>query len=323
MIRTVGVWLAAAEVVLRMAVIAPDGTAWARELKAFALDVEQATAGKVRIKWYMGGIAGDEVSVLERIKRGQLDGTAGSITCSNLAPSLRVTRVVGLFQRYDESHFVLNRMFPTVEQEMRKNGFVALGIAFIGSDVIFSRRPINSMAEWRAQRMWIWNLDDVWKDELPRLKLKTVPMPVEEAGAAFDRGEIDGFMGIPTATLAYQWSTRARYVTRLRLAFLPGCLIVSTAAFDALPLEAQNGLRAAGAKLGARFDEVNRAQEEQLLGGLLEKQGSHAITPGQGFHAEFFDETRRLREQLNNQVVPGALIDRVKVWLADFRAEHP
>src|SRR3954451_3899123 len=81
---------------LRLAALAPEGTAWAREMKAFARDLEQATHGEVTAKWYFGGIAGDELTVLERIHKGQLDGTAGALFCEQLAPSFRVTRVVGL-----------------------------------------------------------------------------------------------------------------------------------------------------------------------------------------------------------------------------------
>src|SRR5512146_1049314 len=59
----------AAPIQLRMAAIAPDGTEWARELKAFSAAVQAATADRVRIKWYLGGIAGDENGSIDRIRR--------------------------------------------------------------------------------------------------------------------------------------------------------------------------------------------------------------------------------------------------------------
>jgi TRAP-type C4-dicarboxylate transport system substrate-binding protein len=317
---------ASADVVLRMGVIAPEGTAWARELNAFARDVEMATHGEVRIKWYLGGIAGDELAMIARARRGQLDGMAVSITCSRLAPSLRVTRLIGLFQRHDEEHFILNKLYPILEEELRKNGFANLGIAVIGSEIILSRQPVRTMADFRKQRFWIWNLDDVWLDELPRLKLATVPMAVDQAAAAFDQGKVDGFLAIPTAALAFQWSVRAHDYTAMHLGFLPACLLMTNQSFDALPIETQNQIRAAGAKLGKRFDEINRAQEQQLVGGLFEHQGSHQVpldTPtGAQFRAEFFEEARRIRDQTPESVVPHEFIQRVTAWLADFRAEH-
>src|SRR5438067_1162118 len=79
--------------VVRIATVAPEGTSWARELRAWARDTETATDGKVHIKIYFGGIAGAEDVVLDRIRREQLDGAIGSELCTRLAPSLKVARV--------------------------------------------------------------------------------------------------------------------------------------------------------------------------------------------------------------------------------------
>src|SRR5205085_6254673 len=66
------------KMVWRMATAAPDSTNWARELRAFARDVEAGTEGQVAIKWYFGGIAGDEGEVMQRIGKAQLDGMAAA-----------------------------------------------------------------------------------------------------------------------------------------------------------------------------------------------------------------------------------------------------
>src|SRR5262249_9030069 len=47
--------------VLRMSTAAPDGTGWARELKAMGDSVQAATHGALRFKWYFGGVTGDEL----------------------------------------------------------------------------------------------------------------------------------------------------------------------------------------------------------------------------------------------------------------------
>ena len=47
-------------VTLRFASLVPEGTAWARELRAFARDVENLSHGNLRVKWYFGGITGAE-----------------------------------------------------------------------------------------------------------------------------------------------------------------------------------------------------------------------------------------------------------------------
>src|SRR3970282_1171771 len=62
-------------VVLRIATAAPERSGWAREITAFSREVERETQGRVKLKWYWGSVAGDELEVMSRIQRGQLDGT--------------------------------------------------------------------------------------------------------------------------------------------------------------------------------------------------------------------------------------------------------
>jgi TRAP-type transport system periplasmic protein len=45
---------------LKLAAISPDGTLWSRELRTTAQEIEAKTDGAVRIKLYLGAVAGDE-----------------------------------------------------------------------------------------------------------------------------------------------------------------------------------------------------------------------------------------------------------------------
>ena len=114
------------------------------------------------MKWYLGGMAGDELTALDRVKRGQLDGEAGAIFCQRLAPTLRVARAPGLFESREEFIYLMGRLKPTLDEEFRKSGFTNLGEAVFGIDVLFSRQPIRTMDELVASRLWAWNLDPVW-----------------------------------------------------------------------------------------------------------------------------------------------------------------
>jgi TRAP-type C4-dicarboxylate transport system substrate-binding protein len=310
-------------VVLRFATLVPDGTAWARELKAAARDVEIGTHGQVRWKWYFGGIAGDESAVPERIRRGQLEGQAAGVSCVDMAPSLRVLRVLGMFRRRDEAHAIIMRLRPTLEAEFHKAGYELLAVQWFGSDIAVTREPVRSLAELRKLRLWYWDIDPVWSKQLAQIGLKTVPLGVNEAGPAFDQGRIDGFLALPTAALAFQWSSRARYYSDLSFASMASCTVMSRQAFDALPLEAQQVIRTATTKASIRFEDICATQEDQLLGGLFEKQGTHRVAASVPFREEFLDQAKVARDALPDSVVPRALITRVLGWLSDFRAERP
>ena len=306
---------------LRMATVAPEGTTWAREIHAFARDVESATGGEVRIKMYFGGIAGGETEMEEQIRRGHLDGMiSGGMSCSRIAPSLRVLRVIGLVRDRREAIYLINRLLPTVSREAQQNGFVTLGVALVGMDLLFSRQPVRSLAELRRGAYWIWDLDDMVQKQLRELGVHLVPAPLPEAAGLYEGGRADGFLTVPGAALAFQWSTQARYAAPLGYTALPGCAVVTVRAFDELPFAAQQAIRGAGAKLQARFDEVTDAQDAALLGELFARQGL-AFTPvTERFRAEFFDAAAAAARRLGAALVPPALLDEANRLLGERRA---
>jgi len=309
-------------IAIRMASMAPDGTAWARELKAYARDSQALSNNEIRIKLYLGGIAGDESVVPDRMKKGQLDGEMAAVTCERMAPSLRVLRVPGLIRRRDEANYVIDRLRPQVEAEFRKRGYVLTGLTWFGSDIIFTKAPVRSMDDLRKLRLWIWNLDVVWQSGMRHLGLNVVPLPVDAAGAAYDEGRIDGLLALPSAALVYQWSARSRYFVDLPVAAMAGCNFIATSVFESLSTSSQTALRQAAAKLNVRMSEANGALEDSLIGGLFEKQGVRRMSPSEQFRVIFFDVAREAREQLPGDVVPSALITQVMGWLSDYRATH-
>jgi TRAP-type C4-dicarboxylate transport system substrate-binding protein len=305
---------------LRMAAIAPEGTSWARELHAFARDVEAATAGEVRIKWYLGGVAGDEHTALGRARAGQLDGLAGPSFCEELAPSLRVMRTVGLFQNRDEAVDVLGRLGPQLDEEFRKAGFVNLMYAVFGSDIIFSRRPVRSMAEFRALRWWMWDQSTMFIATLPKLGARVEVTPIEQLAAAYRDGVVDGFIMPPAVALGYQVSPLAGWFSDLDTAMLPGCMVLTNAAMDPLPIEQQRAIRTAAAKFRIRFNHVSAELDHALLSGLFEKQGLRRSPVSTQFRYEFLEAAKAAREQLDQQLLPRNLLARVLALLADYRA---
>jgi TRAP-type C4-dicarboxylate transport system substrate-binding protein len=309
-------------VTLRLATIAPMGTAWAHELEAFAREVATGTNDALRLKVYYAGIAGDELTTLDRIKRDQLDGSVGSAMCTHISRAMGITRIVGLFQSREESSYVVTRLKPTIDAEFLRAGFINLGEATLGPEVLLTREPVRDMRDLRRLKLWIWNLDDALHAQASTLGLQVVPGAVDAAARMYDDKRTDGFIAIPTGALAWQWSAQARYLEDLRVTYRAGCLFFASRAVDALPIESQRVLLAAAAKLRARMDDLGRKQDEALLGGLLAKQGLQTVPVSDRFRAEFFDVAREARLRAPGAVVPDALLQTVLSWLADYRAEH-
>lgn len=313
---------AATPIVLRMAAIAPEGTSWSRELKAFAREVETETDGAVRIKWYLGAIAGDELEMLEHIKARKLDGAALAAATTEVAPSLRVLRVVGLLRTWDEAHAILHRMRPTAEAEAVGIGLKVLGVAIVGSDVLFTRAPVRDLSDAKAMRYWIWSVDRVARMQLEAMGWKMVPLDLAQAFGAFETGAIDAFFALPTAALAYQWFVHTPAYVDLQSSFLPGSLVIRREVLDGIPFEAQKVLHAAGAKLGARFEDTSRTSQKQLMGEVFRKRGSVPSTVSSSFHPELIRSARKAQAQIPAQLLPAETIARVEQWLRELRNER-
>ena len=309
-------------VTLRMAAIAPDGTEWARALKAYAQEIETESHGELRMKWYLGGMAGDELTALDRVRRGQLDGEAGAIFCQRLAPTLRAARVPGLFESREEFLYAVNRLRPVIDEEFRKAGFTNLGEALFGIDVLFTRQPIRTMDDLLATRLWAWNLDPVWQAVAGQMGMKTIVTTIDEHSDAWRRKAYDAFFCVPSAALAYQWSTEVPYVSDLGATALPACLVVSNTAIDPLPLPLKQVLVGASAKFMHRFSEVSEHLDRALMDGLLEKQGVVQVPVSPDFRARFNVAAQAAVRKLGTALMAPGVLDEFQRVVAEYRAGH-
>jgi TRAP-type C4-dicarboxylate transport system substrate-binding protein len=309
-------------VTLRLASVAPDGTAWAREFRAFGREVAAATHDQVKIKWYMGGIAGDELLQHERVQRDQLDGMiSGGMLCQRLAPSMRGLAVAGQLHSREEATYILSKLKPTIDEEMLRSGYVHVADSALGFSVVFSRTPVRSMADLKSLRPWIWSLDDVLIQQLGAMGLHPVVLPVDQAGRAYDEGKVDGFVAVPSAAMAFQWSAQVRYISDLRVGFLTGCMMVARRAWDAIGHDDRQVLLAASAKLAQRVDAVSRDMDDTLLKTLFTRQGVTMVPASPALQIEF-NEGLRTGQKALGKVVPPGMTERISGWLAEYRGHR-
>ena len=310
-------------IILRFATAAPDGTAWARLFRAMGRDIESDSKGALTAKWYFGGIAGSELETLERLKKNQLDGVmSGGPLCMKLSPSMQALRLIGLYQSRAEAAYVLGRLRPTVDREITEAGFHNVGVAMLGPDVLFTRTPVTSVAELRKTRLWVWDSDPAMLAQFAAIGVPTAGMGVERAASAYEEKRIDGFLSVPTAALAFQWSAATKSLVELRLGYLPGCMVMSERVWDTLDVDERAAVNAGLAKFDARLEDLGRHQDAELLGGLFERQGLKRVTISPAFATEFMALAKSARDALRDKLLSGALIDRISGWLNDYRAEH-
>ena len=229
------------------------------------------------MRWYLGGIAGDDVEAGKRIARDQLDGVgAGAWQCQRWAPSMKVTRLPGLFRNPRSRSTSPPACAPCSRRSSKKPGFVYLGDARSGASTVFLRRR-SSFDELKHTRLWDARHDPPKSAAARRHRPDGGAAARSAVRGSLRYKRVDGFLAPPTGALAFQWSTQARYVLEVPTDYILGCLVVSTRAFDRLPFAHQQAVRAAAAKFAVRFDEVAARMDRELLGGLFARQGLKTV----------------------------------------------
>jgi TRAP-type C4-dicarboxylate transport system substrate-binding protein len=158
--------------------------------------------------------------------------------------------------------------------------------------------------------------------QLPMIGAHVVPLPVEQAGRAYDERRVDGFIVVPTAAVYYRFGVKARYFTDLRSMFLPGCLVVSRRAIDGLDGKEQQALRSAAERLGARFAALGREQDEEVLTRVLPEQGLREVPMSPAFRREYTEAARAACAWLGPRLVPLTLVSHVMNILRKLRGER-
>jgi hypothetical protein len=79
-------------------------------------------------------------------------------------------------------------------------------------------------------------------------------------------------------------------------------------------------MRAAAAKFIVRFDDAGTHADDELMGGLFERQGITPLRVDDQMLADFTAAARAAWDRLDERTVPKALIRQVQAMLTVYRA---
>ncbi len=140
---------------LKIATVVPEGSAWVKEMRQVGKEIEQKTQGRVRFKFYPGGVMGNDKTVLRKIRAGQLQG--GAFTSGALAqiyPDIDLFGLPLVFRSYAEVDYVRARMDEALIAGLERAGFVALAITDGGFAYLMSQRPMRQVSDLSGAKVW-------------------------------------------------------------------------------------------------------------------------------------------------------------------------
>jgi TRAP-type C4-dicarboxylate transport system substrate-binding protein len=264
---------------LKIATLAPAGTAWMKEMKAGANLIAERTEGRVKLKFYPGGVMGNDQSVHRKIKIGQLHG--GAFTPGGLAQVDSSIQSLGLpmmFKSFDEIDYVRARMDPVLKQQMEASGFELLGISEGGFVRILSKKPMQNLESIRNSKVWVPAGDRIGQMAMSALGITPISLPISDVFTGLQTGLIETVTVNPAAAIAFQWHTSTSFMTEVPISYLIGVMAIQKKAFDKLFPDDQQVVREEIGKVFKRLDRINRS-DNQAAKAALKNQGITFVVP--------------------------------------------
>ncbi len=268
----------AAAATLKIATVVPEGSAWMREMRGADAAIREQTAGRVKLKFYPGGVMGNDQTVLRKMRAGQLHGgafTSGSLTA--LYQNADLYSVPLMFRSFDEVDYVRRKMDPSIREGLARAGMEVLAISDGGFAHLLSQKPVRNTADLKGTKVWVLENDVLSRTALELAGVSPVPLSIADVYTGLQTGLIDTVVAPPMAAIAFQWHTKVRYLTDVPLVYLSGVLAVDRKAFERLAADDRGIVREVLAEASARLDQEGRMGHEQAKRALAE-HGIESVT---------------------------------------------
>jgi TRAP-type transport system periplasmic protein len=298
-------------VTLRIATLAPRGSAWMRVFDAWNNSLRQRTQNRLQLRFYPGGTQGDERETLRKVRAGELDGAAvaqGGL--SQIVRPVLVLQAPGVIESYAQLDRARTAMESEWSAQFEQNGVRFLGWGDVGQGRIFSTRAIRRPRDLRQARPWLWSEDTMFSEFLEVVGANGVRLTLPEVLPGLSSGRIDTVVASATAASALQWYTRTTHVSQQANTFLIGATIMSEQKYDSLPPDLQTALTETSTQAHRALIQRIRRDDDRYYTSLTTRHNITAVDQSP-YQNEWQDAARQTRERLVGRVYSRELLERV------------
>jgi TRAP-type C4-dicarboxylate transport system substrate-binding protein len=304
----------------KIATIFPDGTGWMNTVREGASEIAQRTDGRVKFRFYPGGVMGNDTTVLRKIRIGQLHG--GALTGGGVAEIYSDSQIYNIpfaFNSYEEVDYVRQHMDSQIIDGLKQKGFISFGLSGGGFAYLMSSNPIASIEDLRTQKVWSPQGDRISRAAFESIGVSPIPLPLTDVLTGLQTGLINTVGSSAIGAIALQWHTRVAYLTDIPLIYLYATLVVKRKTFEKLSQVDQKIVHEVMAKTFNKIGEKNR-RDNDAAREALKKQGIRFIMPEGKNRQEWNHKVSRAMTELTRQEhFSATMLQTLRSHLHDYR----
>jgi len=291
---------------IKLATVVPDGSVWDKALKQMASDWSQATAGRVGVTIFSGGSQGDESTVLRKMRLGSLQGA--SLTVVGLGTidwSFNVFNVPFFFASYDELNAVVDKLTPLLKQRVEAKGFVLVHWGSGGWLQVFSKKPIQNVADLKAMKLYTSGGDDKMTQLYKANGYQPRAMAMTDIMTGLTTGMIDALPTPPLAAMAFQWYKQTPFMLDIGLTPIVGATVINKKTWDAISAADRAKITEIADAVDAKL-RADVPKQDSLAVMLMSNQGLKVTKAG---GAEWTAQGEILAKAMRGEMVPPDVFD--------------
>ena len=263
----------------KVATLSPGGSYWVQRFKDGANAISEQTEGRVKFKFYPGGVMGSDTAVLRKMKIGQLQG--GAMATGALYSQYPDAAVLGIpftFESQDEFDHVLNGLREPIKAGAPETGYVITSIMGGGPAYIFTKREAESFDDLKDHKIWVPDNDPQTAKTLDALGLNPVPLGIGDVLTGLQTGLIDTVAASPVVAIALQWHTRVTHLIKVPVLYLSGLVVLNKRDFSKMSAADQEVVATELAKIAKDIHEKNTEDNEKAFAAMVD-QGITIVEP--------------------------------------------
>jgi TRAP-type C4-dicarboxylate transport system substrate-binding protein len=309
-------------VLIRMATLVPDGSSWYLILKETAEKWKELSGGRVRVRLYPGGVAGDDPDVVRKMRLGTLSaGVLSAVGVGEIDRSVYALGIPLMYESYEEVYWVQEKMKADLEAGLEKKGFIVLNWMDGGWVHFFTKKPVAVPADLQKLKLFTWAGDaeavEVWRAG----GFRPVPLPSTEIATALQTGLIEALGAPPQVAVISQFFNHAPNMTDLRWQLLLGATLITKTAWEKIPADVRPAIRQATVDAGTRLrKEIREAEAADVE--AMKKRGLTVVPVTAAQRVEWQKLTETLYPEIRERVVPPEAFDKAMRLRDEYRKQH-
>jgi TRAP-type C4-dicarboxylate transport system substrate-binding protein len=304
--------LAAAPLQVKLATLVPVTSLWEKALLEMGNTWKTDTEGRVTLTVYAGS-TDTEATILAKM-RPVVDNYQATyisnVGLADLDEAFNVLAMPFFLESDEEERAVKKALTPIFEQRLQAKGLHFLGWGAGGWVQLFSKKPLRTLADVKGAKLfttkgavkWVkWYVTNGFHP------VELVPASVPEQ-LKLATGAIDTAPYVPYLAVLQRVYGDAPYMLDVRVAPLPGALIISNSAWNKLTPEDQGKVAAAARVLE---DKVHAAIPKMDSDSIkaMQARGLQVIKADPKAAAEFRAAAAQLVQTMRGDMVPADVFD--------------